>query len=143
MRIHERERAFLQYEGKHHSKTKYFKNGTHYEDFWPVEQCLKSDCDTCLEKLDAEKQRQEEELSKKFKTPSKNQMDEEAKVRIEEQAKQKMKNWIERERQNGNNVTNNERIFMRSRFQHKALVDEIVRGKRRAREENEDQEKKE
>ena len=70
-------------------------------------------------------------------------MDEEAKSRIEEQAKQKMKAWIEREKQHGNNITNNERIFMRSRFQHKALVDEIVRGKRKAREEHEDQEKKE
>ena len=70
-------------------------------------------------------------------------MDEEAKARIEEQAKLKMKAWIAKEKEHGNSITNNERIFMRSRFQHKALVDEIVRGKRRAREENEDQEKKE
>ena len=102
-----------------------------------MEQCLKSDCGICLEKLEAEKLRQEEELSKKFTTPSKNQMDEEAKDRIEEQAKLKMKAWIAREKEHGNIITNNERIFMRSRFQHKALVDEIVRSKRRAREENE------
>ena len=43
-------------------------------------------------------------------------MDEEAKDRIEEQAKLKMKAWIAREKEHGNIITNNERIFMRSRF---------------------------
>ena len=37
VKIYERDKAFQQHEGLHHSKTKYFKNGTSYEDFWPIE----------------------------------------------------------------------------------------------------------
>ena len=70
-------------------------------------------------------------------------MSQESRDRIERQAKEKMQAWTNKEKRDGNNITNNERIFMRSRFQHKALVDEIVRGKRRTREEQENQENKE
>ena len=70
-------------------------------------------------------------------------MSQESRDRIERQAKEKMQAWTNKEKRDGNNITNNERIFMRSRFQHKALVDEIVRGKRRTREEYENQETKE